>query len=159
MPTSSKEREIAIGINDVARMLRTYVDQKARQVGTTRAQWFVLSRIQRTEGLKQSELAELCDLQPISLCRLIDKLCDQGMIERRSDPHDRRAKRLFLKPAAEPPLSAMFAMGQDMMEIVLAGVAPAARDQLLDTLLTMKTNLRGAIANRVNEPAMEQAHG
>jgi MarR family transcriptional regulator for hemolysin len=159
MQVSPKEREIAMGISDVARMLRTYVDQKARQVGMTRALWFVLSRIQRTEGLKQSELAEMCDLQPISLCRLIDKLCENGMIERRSDPHDRRAKRLYLKPAAEPVLASMFELGQGMMEVVLAGIEPAARDQLLDTLLTLKTNLRGAIANRANEAAMEHNHG
>jgi MarR family transcriptional regulator for hemolysin len=159
MLTSPKEREIAIAISDVARMLRTYADQKSRQLGMTRAQWFVLSRIQRTEGLKQSELAEMCDLQPISLCRLIDRLCENGLIERRSDPKDRRAKRLYLKPAAEPALKALFEVGQDMMEIVLEGVEPDARDQLLANLLTLKTNLRGAIANRAHEATMEPSHG
>ena len=138
-------------------MLKTYADHKARDLGTTRAQWFVLSRIQHTEGLKQSELAEMCDLAPISLCRLIDRLCESGLIERRSDPNDRRAKRLFLKPAATPLLEALLALGQDMMETVLAGVEPAARDALLANLLTLKTNLRGAI--RANAAATEQSHG
>ena len=62
----------------------------------TRAQWAVLFRLERNEGLKQSELAEMLDIQPITLTRLIDRLCDNGLIERRSDPNDRRAKRLFL---------------------------------------------------------------
>ena len=155
MPVITQEREIAIAISDVARLLQTYADHGARQVGMTRAQWFVLSRIQRSEGLKQSELAEMCDLQPISLCRLVDRLCESGLIERRSDPHDRRAKRLFLKPAAEPVLEKLFALGKDMMEVVLADVDPAARDALLTNLLTLKTNLRGAIANRATQPALE----
>jgi MarR family transcriptional regulator for hemolysin len=163
MLNAYKEREIAIAISDVARLLQTYADHGARQLGMTRAQWFVLSRIQRSEGLKQSELAEMCDLQPISLCRLVDRLCESGLIERRSDPHDRRVKRLFLKPAAEPVLEALFTLGKGMMDVVLAGVAPAARDELLANLLILKTNLRGAIAGRVTqppaEPALEQIHG
>ena len=153
------EREIAFAISDVARLQKTYADHMAGKLGITRAQWFVLSRVERTEGLKQSELAEMCDLQPISLCRLIDRLCDSGLIERRSDPHDRRAKRLFLTPAAKPLLDALSVLGKDMMDVILAGVSSEARDALLANLLTLKTNLRSAIANRANAPALEQSHG
>jgi MarR family transcriptional regulator, transcriptional regulator for hemolysin len=135
-------------------MLRTYADQRARQFGTTKAQWFVLSRIQHSEGINQSDLAELCDLQPISLSRLIDKLCEGGLIERRSDPHDRRVKRLYLLPAAEPMLKELLQVGRDMMEVVLAGVDSAARDKLLGELHAMKTNLQNAIANRANDAAL-----
>jgi MarR family transcriptional regulator for hemolysin len=101
----------------------------------------------------------MCDLQPISLTRLIDRLCDSGLIERRPDPQDRRAKRLFLKPAARPVLDALFEVGKDMMQTVLAGVDSAARDALLDSLLTVKTNLRGAIANRASAATPELSHG
>ena len=104
MPAQPINLEIAFTIMDVARMLRTYADQRARQFGISRAQWAVLVRIDRTEGLKQSELAELLDLQPISLTRLLDRLADNGLIERRADPNDRRANRLYLKPAARPLL-------------------------------------------------------
>src|SRR5277367_1848723 len=100
----SLNREFAFTINDVARMLRTYADYRGAQFGVTRAQWAVLVRLDRFEGLKQSELAEMLDLQPITLTRLLDRLCDNGLIERRSDPNDRRAKRLFLTPAAKPVL-------------------------------------------------------
>jgi MarR family transcriptional regulator for hemolysin len=125
----------------------------------TRAQWFVLSRVAHSEGVKQSELAEMCDLQPITLTRLIDRLCENGLIERRPDPNDRRAKRLYLTAAAEPVLKALFTLGKEMMAVVLNGIDPAAREQLLAHLLTLKTNLRGAIANRANEAATEKRYG
>ena len=73
----SLNREFAFSLNDVARMLRTYADQKASQFGITRAQWVVLVRLDRFEGLKQSELAEMLDLQPITLTRLLDRLCEK----------------------------------------------------------------------------------
>ena len=159
MPKTPIEREIAFNISDVARLLRTYADQRAREFGMTRAQWAVLSRVERSEGLKQCELAEVLDLQPITLTRLIDRLCEGGLIERRSDPDDRRAKRLYLTPAARPVLNGLTRLGKDMMATVLAGIEPTAIDQLLAHLLTLKTNLRDAIANRANEAAMEKSYG
>ena len=159
MPKTPTEREIAFNISDVARLLRTYADQRAREFGMTRAQWAVLARVERSEGLKQCELAEVLDLQPITLTRLIDRLCDGGLIERRSDPDDRRAKRLYLTPAARPVLDGLTRLGKDMMATVLAGIEPTAIDQLLAHLLTLKTNLRDAIANRANEAAMEKSYG
>ena len=101
MRPRNPRREFAFFINDVARMLRTYADQRARQLGMTRAQWAVMARLEHAEGLKQSELAEMLDLQPITLTRLVDRLCANGLIERRPDPNDRRAKRL-LPDAARP---------------------------------------------------------
>jgi MarR family transcriptional regulator, transcriptional regulator for hemolysin len=159
VPTMSLEREIAFNINDVARLLKTYADQRARDFGTTRAQWAVLARVEHTEGLKQCELADTLDLQPITLTRLIDRLCDGGLIERRSDPEDRRAKRLYLTPAARPVLDGLSRLGQDIMATVLAGIEPAAVEQLLAHLLILKTNLRGAVANRTNETAREKRYG
>ena len=159
MPKTPIEREVAFNISDVARLLRTYADQRAREFGMTRAQWAVLARVERSEGLKQCELAEVLDLQPITLTRLIDRLCDGGLIERRSDPDDRRAKRLYLTPAARPVLDGLTRLGKDMMATVLAGIEPTAIDQLLAHLLTLKTNLRDAIANRANEAAMEKSYG
>jgi MarR family transcriptional regulator for hemolysin len=80
MAAYSKNREFAFILNDVARLLRTYADYKAGQFGMTRAQWAVLVRLDRAEGLSQSELAEMLDLQPITLTRLLDKLADSGLI-------------------------------------------------------------------------------
>ena len=125
MPKAFVEREIGFNISDVARLLRTYVDQCAREYGMTRAQWAALARVERSEGLKQTELAEILDLQPITLTRLVDRLCDSGLMERRADPDDRRAKRLYLTPAAQPVLEAMSRLGRDIMETVLTGLEPA----------------------------------
>src|SRR6201986_2237212 len=109
----SKNREFAFILNDVARLLRTYADHKAAQFGMTRAQWAVLVRLDRAQGLNQSELAEMLDLQPITLTRLLDKLAESGLIERRHDPDDRRVKRLFLTAAARPLLEHLGSVGED----------------------------------------------
>src|SRR5258707_3532335 len=102
MRPRNPRREFAFLISDVARLLRTYADQRARQFGMTRAQWAVLARLEHNEGLKQSELAEMLDLQPITLTRLVDRLCTIGMIERIAVPSDSRVKRLSLTHAARP---------------------------------------------------------
>ncbi len=158
MPPNPVEREIAFTINDVARLLRTHADQKASQFGMTRAQWAVLARIERNQGLKQNELAEMLDLQPITLTRLIDRLCESGLIERRACPRDRRAKLLFLTPAAQPVLDRLFLLGGELMHTVLAGLDEPARRQLLAHLAAMKDNLRGAIQRR-SEGSEERRYG
>ena len=151
MPAQPVTREIAVNIMDVARMLRTYADQHARQFGISRAQWVVLIRLDRSEGLKQSELAEILDLQPISLTRLLDRLAENGLIERRADPNDRRANRLYLTPAARPLIEQLGTLGLDMMETVLDGLDGKANERLLRDLTLMKDNLRAAIARNSTE--------
>src|ERR1700691_4765213 len=121
MPPVSRRREFAFILNDVSRLLRTYADYRAAQFGMTRAQWAVLVRLDRSEGLNQSELADTLDLQPITLTRLLDKLCDSGLIERRPDPEDRRAKRLFLTPAAHPLLEQLAILGEENMNRATGG--------------------------------------
>jgi len=149
-------REIAVGLIDVARLLRTYADQRARQFGISRAQWTVLMRLDRFEGLKQSELAEVLDLQPISLTRLLDRLAKNGLIERRPDPHDRRANRLYLTPAARPLLKQLSGLGEDVMTTVLGKLDDAARERLMRDLDAIKDNLRAAIA-RSGTAAQDQS--
>jgi MarR family transcriptional regulator for hemolysin len=151
MPEQPVKREIAFSIIDVARMLRTYADQMARQFGISRAQWGVLVRLDRSEGLKQSELAEILDLQPISLTRLLDRLAENGLIERRADPNDRRANRLYLMPAARPLLEQLAKLGAGMMETVLDGLDDKTNERLLRNLGTIKDNLRAAIGRQATE--------
>jgi MarR family transcriptional regulator for hemolysin len=144
----SLNREFCFSINDVARMIRTYADQKARQFGITRAQWVVLVRLDRFEGLKQSELAGMLDLQPITLTRLLDRLSASGLIERRADPNDRRANRLYLTPAARPLLEQLGELGEELMTTALAGVDRDSIERMVAQLATVKENLRQAIAQR-----------
>jgi MarR family transcriptional regulator for hemolysin len=157
MPHRSQNREILFTISDVGRLLRTYADQKARRFGQTRAQWAVLLRLERREGLKQSDLAEDLDIQPITLTRLVDRLCDNGLIERRPDPNDRRAKRLYLTPAARPLLDRIDSQVEELAEKVLAGVDPAAVGVMLAQLGLARENLRQAIADKT--PQDEKRYG
>ena len=159
MPQFPQSREIAVSVIDVARMLKTYADQRARQFGISRAQWTVLIRLDRCEGLKQSELAEMLDLQPISLTRLLDRLAANGLIERRPDPHDRRANRLYLTPAARPLIEELSHLGEDMMTTVLEGIDDASREQLLREIGVMKDNLRAAINRQTNTVQDQTATG
>jgi MarR family transcriptional regulator for hemolysin len=148
MPNRSQNREILFTISDVGRLLRTYADQKARLHGMTRAQWAVLLRLERREGLKQSDLAEDLDIQPITLTRLVDRLCDNALIERRPDPNDRRAKRLYLTPAARPLLDRIAVQVEELAETVLAGVDRAAVGVMLTQLGLARDNLKQAIAGK-----------
>jgi MarR family transcriptional regulator for hemolysin len=138
-------RKFAFLVSDLARLLKTYVDHQARRYGMTRAQWAVLSRLERSEGLKQSELAEMLDLQPITLTRLVDRLCENGLIERRADPDDRRAKRLFLTKEARPLMDRLAVLGEEVMAEVLAGLDDADVQLMLTKLGRAKDNLREAI--------------
>src|SRR3979411_94058 len=92
MRPRSPQREFAFLVNDVGRLLRTYADQQARQFGMTRAEWAVLAKLEYSEGLKQTELADMLDLQPITLTRLVDRLCTSGLIERRGGAGRRRRR-------------------------------------------------------------------
>jgi len=144
----SLNREFAFSLNDVARMLRTYADHKASRFGITRAQWAVLVRLDRFEGLKQSELAEMLDLQPITLTRLLDRLGDNNLIERQSDPNDRRAKRLYLTVEARSLLVRLGDLSDDLMATALAGVERAHVEKMVAQLAIVKENLRRAIQHK-----------
>jgi len=155
----SLRRDLAFTINDVARLLRTYADQKAAQYGMSRAKWAVLARLDRFEGLKQTELADMLDLQPISLTRLLDSLCANGLIERRADPDDRRAKRLFLTPAARPLLDRLGDLAEELMGTALAGLDQRDSKALLAQLSTIKNNLRAAVARRSQIQVVDERYG
>ncbi len=155
----SKNREFAFILNDVARLLRTYADYRAAQFGMTRAQWAVLVRLDLYEGLNQSELAEMLDLQPITLTRLLDKLCDSGLIERRPDPEDRRAKRLFLTHAARPLLEQLATLGEETMANALEGIVPGQVEAMVSQLEVVRDNLRQLIQKRNGHAASATANG
>lgn len=151
MPEMPIGREIAFMIKDVSRMMGTYADQQGRVLGISRAQWTVLVRLERTEGLKQSELAEILDLQPISLTRLLDRLDENGLIERRADPNDRRVNRLYLKPAARPLLDKLATLSESLMGTVLEGIEPESMERMLHDLKLIKDNLRAAIGRNASQ--------
>jgi MarR family transcriptional regulator for hemolysin len=158
-PKPSPLREFAFVINDVARLLRTCADHKAGEFGMSRAQWAVMVRLERHQGLKQSELAEMLEIQPITLTRLVDRLCDNGLIERRPDPDDRRAKRLFLTPAARPVMDRLDALGQELLGAAVEGLTPADVELLSAKLGLIKHNLRRMLENRWTAAEKQENHG
>src|ERR1700751_5601900 len=93
------KRQLVAQLVESSRLLRNYIDHRAKARGTTRAQWIVLFRLRQQEGLSQVDLADVLELQPISLVRLLDRLVEHGLLERRPDPKDRRANRLHLTRA------------------------------------------------------------
>ena len=115
MNRGSVDMNFLFTLGELQRLMRVYADKEAARYGITRAQWAVLAKVERNEGMKQSELAEQMEMQPITLTRLIDKLCDNGWIERRGDETDRRVNRLYLKKAARPLLGKLAgpALGTD----------------------------------------------
>lgn len=143
MPDTNKD--FLFALFETQRMLRLYADKQATRFGITRAQWAVLAKLERFEGLKQSELAEMMEMQPISLTRLIDRLCDNNLIERRSDANDRRANRLYLRPAARPLLKKLGELRAEITQTALGQMSSNEAHDLVRLLETIKDNVRDAI--------------
>jgi len=139
-------RETLFQLTDVARAMRTYIDQCARRHGMTRAQWGMLVRLQRQEGMTQADMAESLEIQPISLARLIDRLCDHKLVERRPHPSDRRANRLYLTPKGRATLARLVPLGRAISSDVLACFSETETTELLHKLLRIKGNIRKASA-------------
>jgi len=137
----SFERDPLILLHDVARIMRTRFDQRARGYGMTRAQWVILARLSRQPGLSQNEMAAICEVEPITVGRLIDRLEMRGMVERRSDPADRRLRRLHLLPPAQPILDEIARSREEFSEVLLSGLESDARERLADVLLHIKNNI------------------
>lgn len=140
-------------LSDVARLLRRRFDERARLHGATRAQWKALLMLSRHEGINQGGLADLLEVEPISLCRMVDRLEEAGLVERRRDPADRRAWRIYLTKAATPVLANLRAEADDLTVVALAGLSEAERARLVSSLETIRSNLA------TPEPSTEAAHG
>jgi len=147
-------------LGELQRMVRAYADRQASRYGITRAQWAVLAKVERFEGMKQSELAEQMEMQPITLTRLIDRLCDNGWIERRNDDSDRRVNRLYLRKAARPLLGKLGGLRSELTATALEGISPTDAHRLLGQLETIKENIRRAIQGEGEESGKkEQRYG
>src|ERR1700761_527251 len=159
MPRGSVDMNFLFALGELQRLVRAYADRQAARYGITRAQWAVLAKVERTEGLKQTELAELMEMQPITLTRLVDKLCDNGWIERRSDDTDRRVNRLYLRKAARPLLGKLSGLRSELTATALEGISPSDAQRLLTQLETIKENVRNAIQGDDEPLKKEQRYG
>jgi MarR family transcriptional regulator, transcriptional regulator for hemolysin len=146
-------REILFQLSDVARSMRTYFDQRVREHGMTRAQWAALMRLERQEGMTQAELAEVLEIQPISLLRLIDRLCELRMVERRPHPRDRRANRLYLTDKGRAMIVQLTPLGREITGEVLDALGDEEIADLLVKLLRIKDNIRKAAGQHAADSA------
>ena len=158
MARGSVDMNFLFTLGELQRLVRAYADRQAARYGITRAQWAVLAKVERFEGMKQTELAEQMEMQPITLTRLIDRLCDNGWIERRSDDSDRRVNRLYLRKAAKPLLAKLAGLKSELTATALEGINPSDANRLLGQLETIKENVRNAIQEQ-EDARKEQRYG
>jgi len=138
-------------LHDVARLMRKRFEQRARSAGLTSAQWQAIVHLSKCEGINQAGLAELLEVEPITLVRMLDRLAERGLIERRQHPTDRRIWQLFLRDAARPLVGALQRIGEATRAEALAGLTDDERARLAGALTTMKTNLTTACRAPVEE--------
>ena len=128
-------------ISDVSRLMRRRFDERAKAVGVTRPQWRALTTLSRHEGINQGALAELLEVEPITLCRMVDRLEDAGMVARHRDPNDRRAWRIVLTDKARPIIEQLKVLAAALFEDAFLGVDEKTRATLLKSLDTIRSNL------------------
>src|SRR4051812_30603941 len=132
-------------IGETAHALRKAFDRLAVGLGVTRAQWKVLFKLTRTPGLRQVELADMLDLEPITLCRIVDRLQEARLVERTRDPVDRRAWRLHVTAQAQPLIDKLQAVGSQLVEQAFAGIDPKDIETTRAVLARVRENAaRGA---------------
>lgn len=129
---------VAFLLHDIARQFRYRFDARAKDIGVTRTQWRTLLSLARREGLTQSELADLLDVERITLCRMVDRLAEAGLVERRADPQDRRVWRLHLMPRAHAIVGQLSSIGTEIEEEVLSALEPGERTMLRETLTRLR---------------------
>ena len=133
--------ELPWEIGETSLALRRAFDRKAASLGVTRAQWRVLARLRREPGLRQVALAERMDIEPITLCRIVDRLEESGLVERQRDPADRRAWRLFLTAKAEPSVERLHSLAADLAADAFAGLDQTTIDAVRAALARVRANV------------------
>jgi MarR family transcriptional regulator for hemolysin len=136
------KRQLIAQLGESSRLLRNYIDHRAKGRGTTRAQWIVLRRLRQQEGLSQVDLADVLELQPISLVRLLDRLVEHGLLERRHDPKDRRANRLFLTASGRQLVDDLDSLRDSIASDVLQDIPTGAIEMSLQTLRDIKERIK-----------------
>ncbi|WP_300974762.1 MarR family winged helix-turn-helix transcriptional regulator [Sphingomonas sp. LHG3406-1] len=135
--------QLAWEIGETSHALRRAFDRRAAELGITRAQWRVLAHLDHQPGQRQVELADRMDIEPITLCRIVDKLEEAKLVERRRDPEDRRAWRLHLCESALPLVERLHALAADFSADVFGNLEPADLEKARTLLAQIRANLNG----------------
>jgi DNA-binding MarR family transcriptional regulator len=141
------ERNVGFLLNDTARQMRTIFDRRMRDLGLTRSQWWVLNHLYFNEGLSQTSLSEILEIERATLGRLLDRLEAKGWIERRSVEADRRVKLVFLAGAVDPLLQTMRAVAANLRSEALADLPVDEQERFISTLIKIKNNLSNMVEN------------
>ena len=144
-------------VNDVARLLKRHFERRARETDLpiTRRQAGIMLYVSRHPGVSQAEVATRLDIEPIALVRMLDKLAEEGLVERRAHPTDRRVRTLWLTACARSVIERILTINQAIRAEAFSGFAPEAREALIETLARIKKNLGGE--NGSQTPAMRPA--
>lgn len=155
MKSDDPSRDLGILLHEVTRLLRRNFDRRVADLGLTQAQWRALFYLKRNEGCNQAFLAEQLEVKPITLARLVDRLEASNWVERRRDPADRRACRLYLTAGVKPLITELEQLGAETRCDALAGLSLSEQSQVIGLLNTLKTNLLEAEAQHVEAPARD----
>lgn len=149
----TKVEDISFGylLNDVTLLFRKHFDRRAVKFGLTRAQWRATKMLYYREGLRQTELAELLEMEPIAVGRVIDRLQAAGFVERRPDPKDRRAWRLYVTDQARGVIADMELIAQGLRKDATVGVDVAEMEQAMGVLNRIKENLQALEASSMED--------
>ncbi|HZV57265.1 MAG TPA: MarR family transcriptional regulator [Sphingobium sp.] len=135
------QHHLAFVISDVARLYRRRFDERTRSFGITGPQMRALVQIMRFPGINQGALADRLDVEPITTCRMVDRLEQADLVERRRDPNDRRAWQLFLTESAKPIARELQAIGQGLLNESLDGIDSATQAIVMTALGQIRDNL------------------
>lgn len=151
MTTDGTER-LGFLLHDAARLLRKRFEARASGYGLSAAQWRLLVRLVKDEGVAQARLAELLEIEPISVSRLLDRMGEGGWIERRQDANDRRVRMIFPTDKSRAAFAEVKSMAGEVYEDALAGLSPEARKATIDGLIRIVDNLSDGETPMAAEP-------
>jgi DNA-binding MarR family transcriptional regulator len=148
---------LGMEVYELFRLMRKAADTRMRELGYTQSQWRVLAYLKRNEGISQVGLADILDMQPIALGRVLDRMEGAGLIQRGPDPQDRRALKLFLLPAAEPMLEILRNVSEDVQRTATADLSEEEEETLVRLLRRMRHSVEQASATQTERPARPRA--
>lgn len=152
MDRDDLDRNFGFLLHDVARLMRTVFDRRGKSLGLTRSQWWVLTMLYAKEGVTQSELADFMELEKPTLGRLLDRLEEKEWVERRTDALDRRVKRLYLTDKVQGVMRALRNTAAEVRRDAIGDMSDSEREQFIDTLAKIKSNLLGLEDMRSDVP-------
>ncbi len=134
-------RSLGLLVHDVARLMRRAFDRRVKHLGLTRSQWFVLAHLYRSDGQTQRHLADELDMERAPLSKLLDRLESGGWLERRADPDDRRANRVYITKKIDPLMTEGISAGENLTDDIFSGIDENTRKEFLSVLVQAKSNL------------------